>query len=63
MYTWKLDGVPEKNGTETYIRITDFYMRPDLGSIVTLFKNDNPESRELSELTFYSINISYGLTK
>ncbi|PZC80154.1 hypothetical protein B5X24_HaOG200968 [Helicoverpa armigera] len=50
VYTWKLDGVPEKNGTETYIRIKEFYMRPDVGSIVTNFKNDNPESRELTDL-------------
>ncbi|KAF9421595.1 hypothetical protein HW555_002528 [Spodoptera exigua] len=50
VYTWKLDGVPEKNGTETYVRIKDFYMRPDVGSIVTHFKNDNPESRELTDL-------------
>ncbi|XP_026731417.1 uncharacterized protein LOC113496418 [Trichoplusia ni] len=50
VYTWKLDGVPEKNGSEQYVRITDFYMRPDLGNLVTNFKNNNPESREITDL-------------
>ncbi|KAJ8735517.1 hypothetical protein PYW07_007137 [Mythimna separata] len=50
VYTWKLSGVTEKNGTETYVRIKDFYMRPDLASIVTEFRNENPESREFTDL-------------
>nr|QCF41932.1 odorant binding protein [Athetis dissimilis] len=50
VYTWKLNGVPEKNGNETYVRIKDFYMRPDIGSIVTSFRNDNPETREFTDL-------------
>lgn len=50
VYTWKLDGVPEKKEDGTFIRITDFYMRPDVGEMKSHLTNDNPESRELTEL-------------
>ncbi|CAB3239921.1 unnamed protein product [Arctia plantaginis] len=49
-YTWKLDGVPEKKGNDTYVRITEFYMRPDVGSMFTALENENLESRELTDL-------------
>ncbi|KAL4702988.1 hypothetical protein ACJJTC_008766 [Scirpophaga incertulas] len=49
-YTWKIDGVPEKNQNGTFIRITDFYMRPDVGQMMSYLSNDNPESREITEL-------------
>nr|ALT31634.1 odorant-binding protein 4 [Cnaphalocrocis medinalis] len=50
VYTWKLDGVPEKNENGTFVRITDFYMRPDVGSMKSHLTNDNPDSRDLTEL-------------
>nr|ADD71058.1 odorant-binding protein [Chilo suppressalis] len=50
VYTWKLDGVPETNENGTFIRITDFYMRPDVGDMKSYLSNDNRESRELTEL-------------
>ncbi|CAH0766797.1 unnamed protein product [Diatraea saccharalis] len=50
VYTWKLDGVPEKNENGTFIRITDFYMRPDVGEMTSYVSNSNPDSRELTEL-------------
>ncbi|XP_063357582.1 uncharacterized protein LOC134647243 [Cydia amplana] len=50
VYTWKLDGVPEKRDNETYIRIKSFYMRPDLGSLESYVSNDIPESQAIIQL-------------
>nr|QIJ45752.1 odorant binding protein [Glyphodes pyloalis] len=50
VYTWKLDGIPEKNENGTFIRITEFYMRPDVGGMKSYLTNDNPDSRDLTEL-------------
>ncbi|NP_001036947.1 juvenile hormone binding protein an-0147 precursor [Bombyx mori] len=50
IFTWKLDGVPEKNGTDTYVRIKSFYMRPDVGNMISHLNNENPETRELTNL-------------
>ncbi|XP_068626665.1 circadian clock-controlled protein daywake-like [Battus philenor] len=55
-YTWKLDGTPEKIDGDTYVRITDFYMRPDVGNMVTRLTNENPDSRELTELAIRVTN-------
>ncbi|KAL0901591.1 hypothetical protein ABMA27_006812 [Loxostege sticticalis] len=50
VYTWKLDGVPEKTENGTFVRITDFYMRPDVGDMKSTLTNENPDSKELTEL-------------
>lgn len=50
-YTWKLDGTPEQIDGETYVRITSFYMRPDVGNMVTHMTNENPDSKELSKFS------------
>ncbi|XP_075971905.1 circadian clock-controlled protein daywake-like [Anticarsia gemmatalis] len=50
VFTWKLDGIPVKNGSDTFIRIKEFYMRPDVGNMYTYFANDNLESKELTDL-------------
>lgn len=55
-YTWKLDGVPKKNGTDSYVRIDDFYMRPDVGSMFTVLTNENLESKELTDLGMRFVN-------
>ncbi|XP_026758733.1 uncharacterized protein LOC113518150 [Galleria mellonella] len=56
VYTWKLEGVPEKKDNETYMRIKSFYMRPDVGNMVSYLSNDNPESRELVDIGNRFIN-------
>ncbi|XP_059048502.1 uncharacterized protein LOC131843703 isoform X2 [Achroia grisella] len=56
VYTWKLDGVPEKKGNETYMRINSFYMRPDVGNMVSYLTNDNPNSKDLIDLGNRFIN-------
>ncbi|GBP39799.1 RNA-directed DNA polymerase from mobile element jockey [Eumeta japonica] len=46
VFTWKLDGVPEKQGDETFMKIISFYMRPDVGNFrshVTNIFPDNPQ--------------------
>ncbi|XP_013191310.1 protein takeout [Amyelois transitella] len=50
VYTWKLDGIPEKRDDKIYVRINSFYMRPDVGNIESYLSNDNPETRELTNL-------------
>lgn len=47
-FTWKLDGTTEKNASKTYIRINSFYMRPDVGSMMTYLTNNNAETKELT---------------
>lgn len=49
MYTWKLDGKPEKIGDNTYLRIESFYMRPDVSDMKTYISNDNPATKELGK--------------
>ncbi|KAI8438420.1 hypothetical protein MSG28_010948 [Choristoneura fumiferana] len=50
VYTWKLDGVPEKRDNETYVRIKSFYMRPDVGNLESYVSNDIPESQGIIQL-------------
>ncbi|XP_063826145.1 uncharacterized protein LOC135075656 [Ostrinia nubilalis] len=50
VYTWKLDGVPKKTENGTFVRINAFYMRPDVGDMKSLLTNENPDSKELTEL-------------
>ncbi|KAG6457710.1 hypothetical protein O3G_MSEX010450 [Manduca sexta] len=61
VYTWKLEGVPEKNGSDTYIRIKSFYMRPDVGNMITNFFNNNPSTRELTDLGTRFMNNNWRL--
>ncbi|XP_049877911.1 protein takeout-like isoform X2 [Pectinophora gossypiella] len=49
-YTWKINGKPEKIDGETYVRIESFYMRPDLADLKSYITNDNPDTRELTNL-------------
>lgn len=49
VYTWKLDGKPEKIGGNTYMRIDSFEMRPDLSDMKSYLSNENPDSKELSK--------------
>ncbi|XP_050666302.1 circadian clock-controlled protein daywake-like [Leptidea sinapis] len=50
VYTWKVDGAPEVIDGVTYIRVSSFYMRPDVGTMKTTLTNNNPDSKELTEL-------------
>ncbi|XP_053612568.1 protein takeout [Plodia interpunctella] len=50
VFTWKLDGIPETRDDKTYVRINSFYMRPDVGNIESYLTNNNPETRELTNL-------------
>ncbi|CAK1601956.1 unnamed protein product [Parnassius mnemosyne] len=60
-YTWKLDGTPEKIDGETYVRINSFYMRPDVGNMVTNMTNENPDSKELTDLALRLTNQNWRL--
>nr|QGN03643.1 putative odorant binding protein 9 [Conopomorpha sinensis] len=50
VYTWKLDGKPEKRGDDTFVKITSFYMRPDVGELHTHASGIFPDNPELTEL-------------
>lgn len=52
--------MPEKKGDKTYIRVTDFYMRPDVGSMFITVTNENPESRELSKSIKFCSGLYFG---
>nr|ARD05169.1 juvenile hormone binding protein 2 [Antheraea pernyi] len=56
VFTWKLDGVSEKNGDEKYIHINSFYMRPDVGKMQISMTNNNPETKDLTEFGLRFIN-------
>ncbi|KPJ16707.1 Circadian clock-controlled protein [Papilio machaon] len=60
-YTWKLDGTPEQIDGETYVRIKSFYMRPDVGNMVTHMTNENPDSKELTDLAIRITNENWRL--
>ncbi|CAH2050323.1 unnamed protein product, partial [Iphiclides podalirius] len=60
-YTWKLEGTPEKVDGETYVKITSFYMRPDVGNMVTHLTNENPDSKELTDLGIRITNENWRL--
>nr|AOG12867.1 odorant binding protein [Eogystia hippophaecolus] len=47
VYTWKIDGIPEKKNNTTYMRIKSFYMRPDLGNLKAYISNDNIDSKSI----------------
>lgn len=49
MYTWKMDGTPSKRGNETYVKITSFYMRPDVGDLKAYVSNIFPDNPQLSK--------------
>ncbi|KAJ2947826.1 hypothetical protein O0L34_g9613 [Tuta absoluta] len=50
VYTWKLGGKTEKIDGETYLRINSFYMRPDLSDLKSYLTNDDPATREFTNL-------------
>lgn len=56
VFTWKLDGVPVKIGSETYMNITSFYMRPDVGNMHISLTNDNPETKDLTDFGLRFMN-------
>lgn len=47
VYTWKLKGKPETINNQVHIRITSFYMRPDVGNMKVGITTDNPDLAEL----------------
>ncbi|XP_026319484.1 uncharacterized protein LOC113229993 [Hyposmocoma kahamanoa] len=61
VYTWKLDGKPENIGDNTYLRIESFYMRPDVGDMKSYLSNENPDTKELTDLGINFANANWKL--
>ncbi|XP_050666307.1 circadian clock-controlled protein daywake-like [Leptidea sinapis] len=60
-YTWKIDGKPEIINGFTHVRVTSFYMRPDISKMKTLLTNENPESKDLTALAVQITNENWRL--
>ncbi|CAG9581340.1 unnamed protein product [Danaus chrysippus] len=61
VYTWKLEGKPETIGDDVFVRITSFYMRPDVSNMNVHLSNDSPSSKDLTDLGVKLVNENWRL--